>query len=108
MALWPDALEARAGIFQPMKNKTTARDLVAIGLALTILPNVLGGALAEEGNGVFGGLVKVLMLVGLVVYVGGLCLVAKNRGRSWAWGLTGLCCVVGGVVVLFLKPRPVS
>ncbi len=101
-------MEARGSILQPMKNKTTARNLVAIGLVLTILPNVLEGSLAESGVGIPHGIVTALMMVGLVAYVVGLCLVAKNKGRSWAWGLTGLCCVVGGLAVLLLKPRPVS
>ena len=91
-----------------MNKKNTARNLVAIGLVLTILPNVLEGSLAENGVGIAHGIVMALTMVGLVAYVVGLCLVAKNKGRSWAWGLTGLCCVVGGITVLFLKPRQVS
>ena len=91
-----------------MKNQNLAKNLVAVGLALAVIPSFLAGALEEQGGGVAGGIVTMLMMGGVFVYVGGLCLVARNKGRSWAWGLTGLCCVVGGITVLFLKPRQVS
>ncbi len=91
-----------------MKNKNLARNLIAVGLALAIIPSFMAGALEEQGSGVAGGIVTMLMMLGVFVYFGGLCLVSRNKGRSWAWGLTGLCCVFGGMVVLFLKPRTVS
>ena len=91
-----------------MKNTNSPKNLVAIGLALILIPSVVQGALAERGSVISPVIMQSLLAIGIVIYVVGLCLIAKRRGHSWAWGLTGLCCVVGGVAVLFLKKRGVS
>ena len=66
--------------------------------------NVIAGALSE--NGAPGTeVLQAVALIGGLGYVVGLCLLARAKGRSWAWGLMGLMCVVGGVVVPILKEK---
>ncbi len=89
-------------------TKKTAATIAAFGLTLLIVPNFIMGALSEGGTATSGAMEIILgitSLLGAVSYVVGLCLVARSKGRHWTWGLTGLLCVVGGVVVLLLKTK---
>ena len=74
------------------------------GLAVLITLNVISGALAENGSS-GAGVLSGIALIGAVCYVVGLCFLARAKGRCWAWGLTGLMCVVGGITVPLLKER---
>lgn len=85
-------------------NKKTSSTIAVSGLAVLIVLNVISGSLAE--NGAPGS--EILQSVGLIggaAYVIGLCLLARAKGRNWAWGLTGLICVIGGITVPLLKER---
>jgi hypothetical protein len=87
-------------------NKKTSINIVAIGLVVAIGANVIGGAIDESSPGAGGSLLKFLGIVGGLVYVAGLCFLARAKGRAWAWGLSGLFCLVGGIAVPLLKEKP--
>ena len=40
--------------------------------------------------------------VGYVLVIVGLCIYARMKGRSWAWGLFGLLSIIGIIVLYFL------
>ncbi|HEX7899817.1 MAG TPA: hypothetical protein VF950_18755 [Planctomycetota bacterium] len=45
------------------------------------------------------------VFAGLVLYCGALAAYARHKGRSFAWGLMGLSCVLGLIVLRFLPKR---
>lgn len=88
-------------------NKKTATNWIAIGLFMAIGANIIRGIMAESSTaGSLGeGVLQVASLIGAAIYVVGLCFYSRAKGHNWAWGLTGLLCLVGGISVAFLKDR---
>ena len=88
-------------------KKKKALNLVAVGLLIAVGTNVIRGALGDssDGSSFVEGFLKFVGLIGVAIYVVGLSLFARAKGHTWAWGLTGLACLVGGVSVAFLKDR---
>ena len=85
-------------------NKKTSTNITAIGLVILVGANVIAGAISENGGG-GSEAIQAVGLVGGVAYIVGLCLLARAKNRCWAWGLTGLLCVVGGISVVMLKEK---
>jgi hypothetical protein len=68
-----------------------------------ILPAVVNSSIDTSGG--LKPILTLIELAGLVIYCVGLGIVARTKGHSAFWGLTGLLCMVGGIAVAFLKNR---
>ena len=91
-------------------KKKKAITLIVLGLAVGLLANMIRSSMHDpaQGPGAVEDILKFVGLLGSIVYIVGLCLFAKAKGRSPFWGLTGLLCLVGGITVALIKERPQS
>ncbi len=85
-----------------------AKNLITLGLALLIVPNFIRGALDLGDSQALMSVFGIGAAIGMTLYIVGLCKAASAKGQSAWWGATGLLCVVGGLIVLFLPKRTVS
>jgi len=88
-------------------KKKRAITLIVLGLAVGILAIMIQSSMHDpaRGTGVIEDILKFVGIIGSLVYICGLCLFAKAKGRNPCWGLTGLLCLVGGITVAIIKER---
>jgi hypothetical protein len=84
------------------------RKRVNIGVGVGILLQLAGISFTFEAG--YSELINMLgalmFLAGLSLFIWGLCMYAKGKGRHWAWGFLGLFNVLGLIVLFFLKALP--
>jgi hypothetical protein len=67
---------------------------------------ILGWGLTVTGAlAMLGVLAVLLTMSGLASFVGGLAAYARHKGLPAAWGLTGLGCILGLIILRFLPKR---
>ena len=65
----------------------------------------VAGGFMEWGDMMIPGMGRLVALVGLVLFIVGLCYYAKAKGREATWGLMGLLSLIGLIVLACLKDR---
>ena len=84
------------------------RKRVNLGVGLGIVMQLAGISFTFEAGysdliNLLGGM---LFLLGTILFIWGLCMYSKGKGRHWAWGFLGVFNVIGLIVLFFLKALP--
>ena len=84
------------------------RKRVNLGVGFGIILQLVGISFTfEAGYSEFINLTGAFVfLVGMALFIWGLCMYAKGKGRHWLWGFLGLFNVVGLIVLFFLRSLP--
>jgi hypothetical protein len=87
----------------PTRKSSLGRNLIALGLFIgAVVPAVIKVPINGDGS---ANLLSYLVIPGMLLYCFGLASVARGKGHSGWWGLTGLACWIGGISVAFLKRK---
>jgi hypothetical protein len=84
------------------------RKRVNIGVGLGIALQLAGISFTFEAG--YSDLINIIgaliFLLGMALFIWGLCMYAKGKGRHWAWGFFGVFNIVGLIILFFLKALP--
>lgn len=87
----------------PKKN-SRGSTFVALGLFFgALVPGTINSCFALSGAA--KGLESLVILASWIIFCVGLGLIARGKGHSILWGISGLVFWIGGIVVLFLPRR---
>ena len=84
------------------------RKRVNIGVGLGIILQLAGFSFTFEAgySQLINSIGAIVFLLGMVLFIWGLCMYAKGKGRHWMWGFLGLFNVIGLIILFFLKALP--
>ncbi|MBN2120835.1 MAG: hypothetical protein JW734_07265 [Candidatus Omnitrophica bacterium] len=85
------------------------RKRVNTGAGIGLLSQILAISLVFDDS-MYNPSVKLIgvftFLLGTVLFIYGLCMYAKGKGRHWMWGLLGIFNLMGLLILVFLKELP--
>ena len=76
---------------------------INLGIGIGLILSLGGKVISSNPNETIALLGSILGLMGIPIFIYGLSMYAKAKGRSWVWGILGFLNLIGLIILYFLK-----